>query len=185
MQTRSFPRNGATINFIAENYTKSLKSGYSDPTKNSDLSAAHGDVVLFEYAEQNPPFLNNKGMASRLCLFSSAEDDCAAAENVFCKAVRLSADKPPPFFGGGKDQKDVLAVENNLFRAPAVRHAAWPTDFLAVKASDDRWVLRPTGPVYLVGQQQPKRLVFAPKSPSATELLRDRVVSIILRCFQV
>jgi len=54
-------------------------------------------------------------------------------------------------------------MDNNLFRAPVVRHNVSTTDFLLVR-SKGRFFLREIPAIYAVGQEQPVTEVPAPNS---------------------
>ncbi|MES1920772.1 hypothetical protein MHBO_002410 [Bonamia ostreae] len=178
------------VEIIFESKIKSGKNG--DPESVADVSAENGEIALFEYIEQRPCFLHNVGMAYRLHFYYR---EGAANENLpqtgkeetsHFKLVKLKKAEASPFLGEITTKESVLSVDNNLFRAPIARHRNKTTDFMLIRSSEkDKWLIRKIGAIYAVGQLQPKRLVFSPKSQSATELLKNRISSIILEKFLV
>lgn len=68
-----------------------------------------------------------------------------------------------PFLGEVPTGDTVQMMDNNLFRAPIVRHNPPTTDFLLIR-SKNKFYIREIPAIYAVGQEQPVTEVPAPNS---------------------
>ncbi|KAH8741775.1 bromodomain-containing protein [Cryptosporidium ryanae] len=103
-----------------------------------DLSLAHKTpIAFFEYLEQNPPFLNNIGMAGRIIRYARYDEGTAdsAVEKILSKSGPLGVTRildgknnveMPKLFGVEYplDKNDSMGIfETGLFRAPIYHHS--------------------------------------------------------------
>ena len=103
-------------------------------------------------------------VCSLSCLFPAQADEC-------------------PFLGEVPTGDTVQMMDNNLFRAPIVKHNAPTTDFLLVR-SKNKFYIREIPAVYAVGQEQPVAEVPAPNSRSANNFIKARLQTFIYRLFK-
>lgn len=158
--------------------------------KKSDLSARDGRVVLMEYLEEYPPFVQNVGMASRVVAYWRRPRDPSQAPSAPPKfpdgeTVTLEPGDPSPFLGDVTSERPVQAMENKLFKAPIVPHTPAPTDFLLIRNKHSNKVyVREVAATYVVGQLQPGQEVPAPNSRTANIYVRNRLQGFIFRLFK-
>jgi transcription initiation factor TFIID subunit 1 len=108
--------------------------------------------------------------------------------------VLLDHQDESPFLGDIEPGKSVQALDNNLFRAPMVKHAPAETDFLLIKVitsnthglisqNGRRMIIREIPSLYVVGQIQPKMEIYAPNSRAANAYIKNRLQGYIYRLF--
>lgn len=78
--------------------------------------------------------------------------------------LRVTQTDECPFLGEVPTGDTVQMMDNNLFRAPIVKHNPPTTDFLLVRSKKNKFYIREMPPVYAVGQEQPVTEVPAPNS---------------------
>ena len=148
----------------------------------ANLSIRDGHVFLLEYVEEHPLLLSNRAMGMKLLTFyrkANARDeswrelrdplsnadkyekmnasggDSGGSWGQFGHVVPLNEGDESPFLADlGKGQKQ-LAVDCNLFRAPAFHHHVPKSDFLLIRTSVGKWMVRELTSVIVVGQQEP------------------------------
>ena len=137
-----------------------------------DLSIRDGHLFLFEYVEEHPLLLSNQGMGMRLLSFYRKQDkrdeawkhlrvpQVASPENgswgKYGRVIPLDDSDDPPFLGDVQKGQHMLGVDCNLFRAPAFYHPVQSTDFLLIRSSLGRWMVREITSTLVVGQQEPR-----------------------------
>ncbi|XP_074073701.1 transcription initiation factor TFIID subunit 1-like [Macrotis lagotis] len=146
-----------------------------------DLSGRDGDLILVEWSEENPPFLNQVGMASQI-------------QNYYKRKLGKDTGPPPykygnlmlcsssPFLGKLYAGQFLQALENKLFRAPIYPHKMADTDFL-VMVTKTRCFLREVRDIFTVGQQCPLDEVPAPNSKMAKDYIHGFLQVFIYRQF--
>ncbi|VUZ45277.1 unnamed protein product [Hymenolepis diminuta] len=158
-----------------------------------DLSGCDGDIVLFEYSEEFPPFLNQIGMATRLVNYyrplvpkdPSLSPDPAGNSSPpdlpYGSLVNVGS-TDSPFLGVVRPGGCLQSMENNMFRAPLFQHKTLPTDFLLIRNKNGLYI-RKVPIAFTVGQEVPLMEVPGPNSKRANNFVRDFLTVYILRLF--
>ncbi|XP_068944319.1 uncharacterized protein C19orf84 homolog [Petaurus breviceps papuanus] len=146
-----------------------------------DLSGLDGDLILVEWSEENPPFLNQVGMASQIQNYYKRKigKDPGPPAHKYGNLVLCSSS---PFLGKLHSGQFLQALENKLFRAPIYPHQMADTDFLVV-VTKTGYFLREVKDVFTVGQQCPLDEVPAPNSKMAKTYLHGFLQVFIYRQF--
>ncbi|XP_036599586.1 transcription initiation factor TFIID subunit 1-like [Trichosurus vulpecula] len=146
-----------------------------------DLSGLDGDLILVEWSEENPPFLNQVGMASQIQNYYKRKIGKDPGPPAY-KYGNLAFCSSSPFLGKLHAGQFLQALENKLFRAPIYPHQMADTDFLVVvtKAS---YFLREVKDVFIAGQQCPLDEVPAPNSNMAKNYMHGFLQVFIYRQF--
>nr|CDS28243.1 transcription initiation factor TFIID subunit 1 [Hymenolepis microstoma] len=158
-----------------------------------DLSGCDGDIVLFEYSEEFPPFLNQVGMATRLVNYyrplvpkdPSLSPDPAGNSTPpdlpYGSLVNVGS-TDSPFLGVIRPGGCLQSMENNMFRAPVFQHKTLPSDFLLIRNKNGLYI-RKLPIAFTVGQVLPLMEVPGPNSKRANNFVRDFLTVYILRLF--
>ncbi|OAF68529.1 hypothetical protein A3Q56_03685 [Intoshia linei] len=149
-----------------------------------DLSNKEGHLVLFEYCEQFPPFLNEIGMCSKIKNYFNkkrGKDNPEDHKNMF-PFGELTYTHTSPFLGKLRDDQCLQTVENNMYRAPIFQHELQKTDFLIVR-NKNSYYIRQNVYIFVVAQECPLMKVPSPNSKSANNFLRDFLQVYIYRQF--
>lgn len=123
------------------NAHESFKEGYK-------LSLKKGKYLLFEHIDENPLFINNFGMASKLTryiysdrffplkYFQQQPAGMGQTSHIgyYGAQVLMSPENKLPLLGNvkEKDYQGISLLENNMYKAPVFFHRAPKTDFLCV-----------------------------------------------------
>lgn len=103
-----------------------------------DVSGKDGELVLFEYCEENPPLLNLVGMASKVMNYYKRSPDTDPNE---LKDKYRYGDIHPrhqsPFLGQMAPGQVIQTLENNLYRAPIYEHKMPSSDFLVIRTRNE------------------------------------------------
>jgi len=149
----------------------------------SDLSAADNLIILLEYTEQNPPVLQNVGMASKLRNYYSQrtvqDEQHDLPEGALGENMSLAPSDVSPFLGRIPPGERMYGIENHLFKAPVFKHSPEPTDFLLIRTSSQQWFLREIPHLFAVGQTLPLQKVPSPSSKTAMAYSRNRLKSFV------
>lgn len=162
-----------------------------------DLSIRDGHLFLLEYVEEHPLLLSNQGMGLRLLSFYRKRDESDESWRQlrvgkvrspqdgewgkFGKVVPLEDSDDPPFLGDVQKGQHQLGVDCNLFRAPAFYHTTQQTDFLLVRSSLGRWMVREITSTLAVGQQEPRVKTPWPGSVQIREFEEKRFQDYVFR----
>lgn len=151
--------------------------------KTSELTlSTESDFLLVEYSEEHPPLVQNVGMVSLVSSFfrRGAQLEEPAADRY--QTTVLEPEDPSPFFGYGdvRPGEAVLAMTNNLFKAPLFRHASG--DFLCV-CSGGSLYMRRIEEVLLAGQTLPSDIVYSPNSRRYNMFCKNRLRNTVYRLF--
>ncbi|XP_007491796.2 transcription initiation factor TFIID subunit 1-like [Monodelphis domestica] len=147
-----------------------------------DLSGKDGDIVLFEWSEENPPLLSQVGMASQIQNYYKRKIGKDSGPPAY-KYGNLVFCSTSPFLGQLQAGQFLQALENNLFRAPIYAHEMAGTDFLVV-VTNTGCFLREVKDIFAIGQQCPLDEVPAPKSKMAKNYSHTFLQVFIYRQFQ-
>lgn len=157
------------------------KGEYQHMKKIRDLTGKDGDLILLEFCEDYPPFMNQLGMASEICNYYLEDNTVKHPHPKFGKNV--AASKSDRLFFGNLSQNQCLnAVENRMYRAPIFEHVMKRTDFLIIY-SNESFYIRTVDALFAVGQQCPLMEVPKPYCKLAHNILRDYIDLFICRLF--
>ena len=147
--------------------------------------------------EEHPLLLSNQGMGLRLLSFYRKRDESDESWRQlrvgkvrspqdgewgkFGKVVPLEDSDDPPFLGDVQKGQHQLGVDCNLFRAPAFYHTTQQTDFLLVRSSLGRWMVREITSTLAVGQQEPRVKTPWPGSVQIREFEEKRFQDYVFR----
>ena len=97
-----------------------------------DLSGKDGDLVLFEYIEENPPLLSMVGMCGKIKNYYKRKpgNDKGPADLKYGETTYAHTS---PFLGTMTPGQCIQAVENNMYRAPIYEHAMPESDFIVIR----------------------------------------------------
>ncbi|XP_027713985.1 transcription initiation factor TFIID subunit 1-like [Vombatus ursinus] len=146
-----------------------------------DLSGLDGDLILVEWSEENPPLLNQVGMASQIQNYYKRKigKDTGPPAYKYGNLVFCSSS---PFLGKLHAGQFLQALENKLFRAPIYPHQMADTDFVVV-VTKAGYFLREVKDIFTVGQQCPLNEVPAPNSKMAKNYIHEFLQVFIYRQF--
>ncbi|KAL0264010.1 UNVERIFIED_CONTAM: hypothetical protein PYX00_010946 [Menopon gallinae] len=149
--------------------------------KTSELTlSTESDFLLVEYSEEHPPLVQNAGMVSLIGSFfrKGSQLEEPAADRY--QTTVLEPEDPSPFFGYGDVQpgEAVLAMTNNLFKAPLFRHAS--NDLLCVRSGESLYMRR-IEEVLLAGQTLPSDVVYSPNSRRYNMFCKNRLRNTVYR----
>lgn len=142
-----------------------------------DLTAKHGELVLFEYSEEHPPILCQLGMCVNVKIYTCHSnkklktslkpptEERTAKANVPKLGLRetIYDEKKARclYFTAIKPGSSVQMIECNLFRAPIFEHSWRDTDFLVVRTRNSFYI-RGLEKIYTVGQVMPLAMIPCP-----------------------
>lgn len=147
-----------------------------------DLTGRDGDIVLMEFCEEHPPFMNQVGMCSKIKNYykRKAAKDLGAPTQF--KYGEIAYAHTSPFLGILQPGVCMQTVENNMYRAPIYSHNTPSTDFLVIRTRNN-YFIREVDALFTVGQECPLYEVFGPNSKRANNFVRDFLQVFIYRLF--
>ncbi|KAF7684670.1 putative transcription initiation factor [Astathelohania contejeani] len=152
--------------------------------KSTELSLTDGSKFsIFEYSEEFPLLVMNPGMVSLFTTFyrkNSYRDDHAPVGPG--QVMVLDPDDPSPFFGFGDvtPGSSIMALTNNLFKAPLFAHKS--NDYLCI-VDNGKVIVRKIDSLYCVGQCLPLEEVFPPHSRKYNIYCKNRLKVMAYRIF--
>ena len=159
--------------------------------KEKHLGVENGKVVLFEYSEEIPLMLSERGMGARYnAWYRRRGGTDVPSMRQYKDAGSLASwqfleqGEDSPFVADAHPGHVVCSMETALARAPAAGSAPLETDFLLCRHADGRLSLREINRVHAVGQQEPKLDVMRPQSKQVTEYEEKRLLATIYREFR-
>lgn len=113
-----------------------------------------------------PADLSRRSRRLRLSALDTARTLAVAEEWWRTGAIEAVAptEESPFLLGSIAPGKHQMAIESNMFRSPAVSHAAPVSDFLVIRAASGALSIREVTGSIVVGQQEPLRRVPPPSS---------------------
>ncbi|KAF1744087.1 hypothetical protein MXB_4422, partial [Myxobolus squamalis] len=148
-----------------------------------DLTAMSGHLVLLEYSEEYPIFLSQIGMNSILrAYFRKSKNDETPPSGLDYGELVVIPSTSSPFLGSIPPGEHLMAIENNMFRAPIYKHFPKKTDFLVIRNSQG-YFIRKIPVIFTVGQGHPKIEVPSPNSKTSMRYARERLQIYIFRLF--
>ncbi|KAM7202361.1 histone acetyl transferase [Rhypophila sp. PSN 637] len=155
----------------------------SDLTLNDNSTA-----VLFEYCEEIPQILSNRGMGQKIINYyrrTKGSDVRPEKRELGENCVLMPEDRSPfAIFGQVNPGEVVPTLHNNMFRAPIFKHKPRDTDFILGRTSTggkSSWFLRGIDHLYVVGQTMPSVDIPSPHSRRVTGMVKHRLKMISLR----
>eukprot|EP01022_Parablepharisma_sp_SALTPOND_P020384 TRINITY_DN3702_c0_g2_i1.p1 TRINITY_DN3702_c0_g2~~TRINITY_DN3702_c0_g2_i1.p1 ORF type:complete len:1466 (-),score=230.12 TRINITY_DN3702_c0_g2_i1:3379-7776(-) len=158
------------------------------------LSLKAGKFCLMEHVDENPFFINNFGMASKVIKYTYVNTEQNAKSKTshmgpYGIEIRLSPKDRIPLLGqlDQSQYKGITIIENNMYRAPIFYHAVPTEEYLLVKHKTKdgvlflfckqiqfTYVLRTVPFIYTVGQTEPKTEVYNPQSRQYNTFVKER-----------
>eukprot|EP00898_Chlorokybus_atmophyticus_P001205 jgi/Chlat1/2085/Chrsp17S02690 len=178
---------GSTLYVVAERVQLLVKAAQAqfDPSKPkhptsmgggafrklSDMSGkTPGHIRLMEYSEEHPLLLSNIGMGAKyVTYYSKTSANDTGASNLagdVGTVIPLAPEEDSPFLANVAPGQSQACLETNMYHAPIFAHTVPVTDFLLVRTSSGKWLLREINSVHVVGQQEPHLEVFPPGGKS-------------------
>eukprot|EP00736_Rhodelphis_marinus_P001119 Rmarinus@m.13471 len=153
------------------------------------------DIVLIETAEQDPIFIQNVGMGSRLVHYfrprgknprqGKARQPAAMPPCSEGQVVKLDSATPSPLLVEIPEGEYLTTMETNLYRAPARKAPQNRSDFLLVRTKSKSGLyqlyLKKIDKVFVTGHQEPRVEVPAPNSTYWREFKKNRLEALLLR----
>ena len=163
------------------------RSGKSLPSR-KDLTVRTGHIILAEYCEEHPFYVQRPGMSTRIRTYYCPKPDADASmapHHVYGgpNAKVGAGFENSPFLGALMPGEDFQAFDNSLFRAPVYQHRMPSSDFIVVRQRDNLYVRR-INDIFCVGQLLPKVVMPRPDSKQSQSYQRDRLTVAIHRLFQ-
>ncbi len=149
-----------------------------------DVSAKDGELVLFEFSEENPPLISMVGMASKIKNYYKripGKDSSKGADGQH-RYGEVTLAHTSPFLGQMAPGQTIQTLENNLFRASVYEHKVPPSDFILLRTRND-YSIREADGLLVCGQQAPLYEVPGPNSKRANNFARDFLQVFIYRLF--
>ncbi|KAF0992521.1 hypothetical protein HZS_5209, partial [Henneguya salminicola] len=149
-----------------------------------DLTAMNGHLVLIEYSEEYPLLVSHIGMNSILRTYFGASNnkEISPPKDLEYGDIVVIPSNMSPFLGSISPGESLMAIENNMFRAPIYRHSVRKTDFLIIKSTHGYFIRR-VPVIFTVGQEHPKIEVPGPNSKTSMRCARERLQTYIFRLF--
>ncbi|TBU12220.1 subunit TAF1 of transcription initiation factor TFIID [Hamiltosporidium tvaerminnensis] len=144
--------------------------------------------ALFEYSEEIPILMMNAGMVSLVTTFyrkNGPRDDFTPHDS--SHITFLDMEDPSPFFGFGdvKPGTSLMAITNNLFKAPVFKHKS--NDFICIleEKGPRNYIgyVRKITNLFCVGQTLPLEEVFSPHSRKHNVFCKNRLKVAAYRIF--
>ncbi len=157
------------------------------PRRKRELSGKDGRLIVTEYLEQMPPLIMNVGMGTKVLNYYRKKDtNDIPPENLRedGETFVLEQSDDCPFLGEVPTGDTVQMLDNNLFKAPLVKHDVPMTDFLLIRGKNNKAYIREIPAVYAVGQLQPSTEVPAPNSRASNNFIKSRLQTFIYRLFK-
>ncbi len=145
-----------------------------------DVSAKDGELVLFEYCEENPPLLSLVGMASKMKNYYKRKPGSDTSKGAQHRYGELTLAHTSPFLGQMAPGQTIQTIENNLFRAPVYEHTMPATDFVVIRTRND-YSIREADGIFVSGQECPLYEVPGPNSKRSNNFARDFLQVFIYR----
>lgn len=152
-----------------------------------DISSLNGHLILFEYSEEYPIFLNQIGMNSLIRMYytKAGNSDKPPVNNTSYGDLAEIPANMSPFLGSISPDQPIMALENNMFRAPLYPHQPKITDFLMIRNAHG-YFIRQIPAIFIVGQEHPKMEIPSPNSKSALNCSRERcqlyIFTLFMKC---
>lgn len=145
-------------------------------------------AILFEYCEEIPQVLSNRGMGQKIINYyrrAKGSDLRPEKRELGENCVLMPEDRSPfAIFGQVQPGEVVPTLHNNLFRAPIFKHKPRDTDFILGRSSTSQgssWYLRPIDHLYVVGQTMPSIEIPSPHSRRVTGMVKHRLKMVSYR----
>lgn len=179
-------------------FEKKNKIEHSFIKKIEELTIDDGcNFCLIEYCEEYPLYVNNTGMVSLIQEFrregkvdidtavkgktiehemerEATKEKLVEMENF--NIVHLKTSDPSPFpIGDVKQGQNLLAITNNLFKAPIYKHSI---KYFIVSFNRNKQFfsfIKPITAIYTVGQTLPLQEVYAPHSKALNIYCKNRL----------
>lgn len=142
----------------------------------------HTNFVLLEYSEEHPSIVQNVGMGSFLVNYYRKEsiEDTHMPQSDIGEPFVLDVTDASPFLGFGNVEpgQTIMALYNNLVRAPVFEQPPRTTDFLVIKNTykgETKYYIRHIPHLYVVGQTYPVQDVPGPHSRKITTMVKNRL----------
>ena len=167
------------------------------------LSLKDGKFCIFEHIDQNPLFINNFGMASKLKRYVYADKYLQPSaflkrqENVGTRhmgqhgaQILKKKGEKIPLLGqiDTKPYKGLTVMENNMYYCPVFYHKPQMNDFLCVVHKDKKGnssiIIRDLQDLYVMGQEEPKLEVYNPQSRQYQHFIKRRTQAYVIRFLQ-
>ncbi|KAG0331886.1 hypothetical protein BG000_010518 [Podila horticola] len=142
----------------------------------------HTNFVLLEYSEEHPAIVQNIGMGSFLINYYRKEsiEDTYMPQGEIGEPFVLDVTDASPFlnFGNVEPGQKIMALYNNMIRAPVFEQQARNTDFLVIRNTykgETKYFIRHIPHLFVVGQTYPIQDVPGPHSRKITTMIKNRL----------
>ncbi|KAG0055417.1 hypothetical protein BGZ83_008691 [Gryganskiella cystojenkinii] len=142
----------------------------------------HTNFVLLEHSEEHPAIVQNVGMGGFLVNYYRKEsiEDTHMPQSEIGEPFVLDVTDASPFLGFGNVEpgQTIMALYNNLIRAPVFEQPPRSTDFLVIKNTykgETKYYIRHIPHLYVVGQTYPVQDVPGPHSRKITTMVKNRL----------
>lgn len=169
------------FSFVPLRHSEFKASNIIKRTSELGLSS-ESNFQLLEYSEEHPLLVQDIGMVSLINSYFRKGGQLEEVADDRYQSIVLESEEPSPFFGYGdvKPGDSMLAITNNLFKAPLFRHRA--EDFLCIR-KEDHFYLRKVEEVLLAGQTFPSDVVYSPNSRKYNIFCKNRLKNTVYRLF--
>jgi transcription initiation factor TFIID subunit 1 len=146
-----------------------------------NLSVLDGHIYLAEYFEEHPLHVQKSGMGAKRALFYKKENSEDSRGKELAKNTPLQlhefdlGDRASPFLSPLHPGQYQETLETTLFRAPVYRNEMRTTDFLLVRRSNARYVIREATAAFAVGCMEPHEEVPSPAQANVEEYYSRRM----------
>ena len=151
-----------------------------------ELSGNDGKLVLIEHTLEDPPFVQNVGMCSRLVRYFHKKTDDDSPDAFDSLTYCINSSKISPFRGIIEKSTDVYGLSTDMFDCPLGKHEGDPRDFLLVRNLDDptKFIIRRIDEFYCAGLVEARKQVFTPRSDPVNKFLNEFILAIIINIFR-
>ncbi|KAG0348981.1 hypothetical protein BG004_003143 [Podila humilis] len=142
----------------------------------------HTNFVLLEYSEEHPAIVQNVGMGSFLINYYRKKniEDTYMPQKDIGEPFVLDITDASPFlnFGNVEPGQTIMALYNNMIRAPVFEQETRNTDFLVIRNTykgETKYFIRHIPHLFVVGQTYPIQDVPGPHSRKITTMIKNRL----------
>lgn len=151
------------------------------------LSGKSGRIILIEQTSENPAFILNVGMSSRLITYyhQTTEEDLATTF-IDTNLQYIKPNQNSPFLAQIAKSKPVVAFSCNLFDTPLAKHNIQLTDFLLVRDTVDntKFYIRQIESAYCAGLLEARSKVFRPNKKITLTFTSNFITAILVNIFR-
>ncbi|EAY13948.1 hypothetical protein TVAG_490860 [Trichomonas vaginalis G3] len=152
------------------------------------LSGRNGrKLILLEHTSENPAFILNVGMASRLITYYHQ----ATAEDIPRSLIEsdthlIKPNQASPFLASIPKSTPIHTISCNMFDVPVAKHDVEPTDFLLIRDMEDnrKFYIRHIDATYCASLLEARVKVMRPNKKVTQTFITNFITAILVNIFR-